>query len=440
MIFSIELIFEFFLIYKVWTEKDRTNLFLWFLTAGIMLMPSFRLGVSVPSCNWMFSIVVLLRVIFLEKNIIEKWNKFPLKNIYVVLLIFHFLQPLFVRYESITQTYFYVVKYVMNTYLYVFWGFCVAPNYNKLKEKKQWVITWIIVLFVIAVISKLITYNFITSSLNADSIWSSERAETERGFRVTGPVASPNVFGYINVLIALFIYQVEMKSYIKYFLIFAVICNLFLCGTRAPLMGFLIASSIYSLFVSKGKIVRIIVTSFICFLVIFNFIGTNETISNYLNNFTDLILTGGENTKGSSTDLREIQLTAAIKYANDNPVMGNGNGYAGYLMSDRENSLYNDDLHGSESYIFFMLIDYGYIYIGIVFAYYCYLFFFFIKYRVRKVKIVMLAISTTIALLSHLITSRPNNSWQIFMPVIGACLYMLIDENERKNIKVESKE
>ena len=49
----------------------------------------------------------------------------------------------------------------------------------------------------------------------------------------------------------------------------------------------------------------------------------------------------------------------------------------------------------------------------------------------------MLAIPTTIAFLTHLITSRPDNSWQVFMPVIGACLYMLKYEN-KKIIKVES--
>ena len=374
MIFSLELILEFFLIYKVWTEKDRTCLFLWFMTAGIMLMPSFKFQVGIPSCNWMFSIVLLLRVIFLEKNIREKWQEFPLKNIYALLLIFHFVQPLFVRFESINLTYFYIIKYIMSTYLYVFLGFCIAPNYNELKEKKQWFMIWIIVLFVIAVICWLFTYNFISNSLNVDSIWSSERAETERGFRVTGPVASPNVFGYINVLIALFIYHVKMKSYIKYLLIVAVICNLFFCGTRAPLMGFLVASGLYSLFIPKGKLFRVIVTFFICFIVFFYFVGSYEAVSNYVNNFTDLILTGGENTKGSTTDLREIQLTAALNYANDNPIWGSGNRYASYLMSDRENSLYNDDLHGSESYIFFMLIDYGYVYIGIILAYYCCLF------------------------------------------------------------------
>jgi len=306
-----------------------------------------------------------------------------------------------------------------------------------LKEKKQWFMIWIIVLFVIAVISWLFTYNFISNSLNVDSIWSSERAETERGFRVTGPVASPNVFGYINVLIALFIYHVKMKSYIKYLLIVAVICNLFFCGTRAPLMGFLVASGLYSLFIPKGKLFRVIVTFFICFIVFFYFVGSYEAVSNYVNNFTDLILTGGENTKGSTTDLREIQLTAALNYANDNPIWGNGNRYASYLMIDRENSLYNDDLHGSESYIFFMLIDYGYVYIGIILAYYCCLFVFFFKYLFIKLRVVMLAIPTTIAFLTHLITSRPDNSWQVFMPVIGACLYMLKYEN-KKIIKVES--
>ena len=433
MIFIVELFFELLLIYKVWNEEDRTNLFIWFMTACIMLFPQFKIGVGIPDCSWMFPIVGLARFAFKDKNLIETWKAFPLKYIYAVLLIFHFVQPIFVSFQPLGLTYFYVIQYTMKTYLYVFLGFCIAPNYNELKEKKQWILACIITLFVIAVISRLTSNNFISSSLNSNSIWTAVREGSERGFRVTGPVASPNAFGFINVLMVLFIYEIEEKIYVKFLLILAVLCNLVFCATRAPLMGFFAVSGIYLLSVSKVKLVRIIVLSSMSFILIFNIIGSNKAFNNYVNNFTDLILTGGENTKGSSADLRLGQLEVSLDYAEDNPIWGNGNMYASYLMSNRNNAAYDNELYGAEGYLFFILIDYGYIYLGIVLVYFCYLLYLFYKYRLRNTRGGMLGIASTTGLLTFLLTSRPDNSWQVFMPVIGACLYMLINEDENTN-------
>ena len=63
MIFVIELLLEAFLIYKVWTERDRTRLFLWFMSAMILLYPNLKIMQGTPAVNWMFPVVCLLRII-----------------------------------------------------------------------------------------------------------------------------------------------------------------------------------------------------------------------------------------------------------------------------------------------------------------------------------------------------------------------------------------
>lgn len=128
-----------------------------------------------------------------RKSLKENWKNFPLKYIYGVILAFHFLQPLFVSWRGMGSTYFYVIQYVMTTYLHVFLGFCIAPDYKKLMEHKKWMYSLLLILFVIAVICRVTTYNFISNTLSEESIWTSDRAQSERGFRVTATLSSPNI-------------------------------------------------------------------------------------------------------------------------------------------------------------------------------------------------------------------------------------------------------
>ena len=95
---------------------------------------------------------------------------------------------------------------------------------------------------------------------------------------------------------------------------------------------------------------------------------------------------------------------------------------------------YDKDLAGAEGYIFYLLIDYGYIYIAIVILYFLYIIFFFIKHSVKFRDICVLGLPVTIALLVHLVTSRPDNSWQVFMPVIGACMGMIVFARQCKKM------
>ena len=236
MIFAFELLVEAFLIYKVWTERDRTRLFLWFMSAMILLHPMLKLMPGIPSVNWMFPVVCLARVIK-ERRLGVSWRSFPLKHIYGAILIFHFLQPLFSRWQGIGMTYFYVVQYVMITYLYVFLGYCMAPDYKKLMESRRWVCACLVIIFGIAVVCEALTYNIIASNITDSTIWTTERADTERGFRVTSTQGSPNIFGYVNVLLAILILNIKDKTGRKYLMFAMILVDIVLCGTRAPIFG-----------------------------------------------------------------------------------------------------------------------------------------------------------------------------------------------------------
>lgn len=431
MIFAIELLVEAFLVYKVWTESDRTRLFLWFMSAMLLLYPGLKLMPGIPAVNWMFPVVCLARVIVKEKKLKTCWKNFPLKYIYGIMLLFHFLQPLFSRWQGFGSTYFYVIQYVMTTYLYVFLGYCMAPDYKKLMEQKKWIYTWLIIIFGIAVICKVLTYNVISSNLSDTSIWSSERAFTDRGFRVTSTQGSPNIFGYVNVLLAVFILNFKEKTRTKCIMFVLILIDLVLCGTRAPMVGLAAALCAYALFVNKAKLIRACLFGITAIIIACNFMTSDSPAMKYVNGVVDIFATGGENTGGSSVDLRERQLAVATSFAVDNPIWGCGNGFCTAMQNEasRQNVFYENDLAGAESVIFYLLIDYGFVYTGLIIIYYLVLIIFYIKNSKRNKDILMLVIPAVIAFMTHLLTSRPDNSWQIFMPLIGAGIYMI---NERK--------
>lgn len=434
MILIIELLIEAFLIYKVWTERDRTRLFLWFMSAMILLFPGLKIIQGTPAVNWMFPVVCLLRIIK-DKKLIKSWNNFPLKYIYGTILLFHFIQPLFSRWQGFGSTYFYVIQYVMTTYLYVFLGYCIAPDYEKLLENKKWIYIWLIVISGIAIICKLLTYNIISSNLSDTSIWVSERAFTDRGFRVTSTQASPNIFGYVNVLLAIFVLNFKEKIRIKCIMFALILINIVLCGTRAPMVGLAVTLCVYALFVNKARLIRVGIVGVVAVIIAGNFVSTDSLMMKYVNGVVDIFTTGGENTGGSSMDMREDQLAVATLYAMKNPLWGNGIGYCNVMQN--ENSLlyifYDDDLRGAESLLFYMLIDYGFVYIGLISFFYLGFILFCIRNHTRNKDILMLVIPSIIALLIHLFTSRPEGSWQIFMPLMGAGLYML---QKRKIMKI----
>ena len=431
MIFAVELLLEAFLGYKVFTESDRTKLFMWFMTAMIMLVPTFKLMPGIPAVNWIFPVICLARVIK-DGNLMSNWSNFPLKYIYAIILIFHFVQPVFVQWQELGSTYFYVIQYVMITYFYLFLGFCMAPDYKKLMKYRNWAYVLLIALFVIAVISKLMTFNIITSSLSEGRIWSSDRAGTERGFRVTATQASPNIFGFICVFFAILIVNYKDSLVKKAISMVIILINILLCATRAPMFGLIAALCVYALFIKTSKVFKSLALV-LCSMVIFvNMVGVNDTINQYINGITDIIMTGGENTSGSSIDLRSRQLAVATAYAADNPIWGKGQGFCSAIQekNTRLHSLYyKDDLAGAESLLFYTLIDYGFIYTGLVLIYFIVLFYNYFKNYRRNKHIVMIAVPMAVALLVHLITSRPDNSWQIFMPIMGACLYMIKKNN-----------
>lgn len=435
MLFYLELLLEIIIGYKILFEKEKTKLFLWFLASAILLHPGFKYGQGVPAVNWMIPIIGMCRLVK-DRSLFSFYRLYPLKYLFGVLLLFHFIQPLFSSFRDLGITYFYIIQYTMSTYLYLFLGFCFAPDYHELLKRKKWIYVMLFIISAIAIISSYYEYNFISEEIVENTIWTSEKAETERGFRTTSTVASPNVFGYINVLFLLFVIRMRGSYFGKGIALLLIMTNIVLCATRAPMAGLFFSLGVYLLMERKGTVLKGVISTLLALSLISYFYGTNETIDKYFSGVTDLFLTGSENTGGSTVELRQAQLAYSMTFADDKPFWGQGLGFCNSILDEESpNHVYFDkDLAGAEGYAFYLLIDYGYIYIAIVILYFLYIIVFFIKNSVKYRDICVLGLPVTIALLVHLVTSRPDNSWQVFMPVIGACMGMIVFARQRRKM------
>lgn len=426
MVFTLELILTLFFAHKVWKEKDRARLILWFMTAMICLMPGFKVVKGTPPVNWLFPTLYFMRLLK-DKEFLASWKFFPLKYIYLVILLFHFVQPLFVKFTTYGSTYFNIIQYVMTSLFYIFIGYSMRSDYKKVLTHRNWIYLLIVLLFGIGVISKFLNYNILTNQLYTDTIWGADNAFSDRGFRVTGTQSSPNIFGFINVFLViclLFIHDVKRTR-----LFFGILCfvNIINSGTRAPFVGLLLVLMLYFVFGHVRVLFRSLIPMTFAFFLCSPVLMKYQTSSSMIMGVADIFMTGGENTTGSSTELRERQMAVATYFADSHPYIGSGNGFCNSIQNE-DSSLhiyYDSDLAGAEGYIFYVLIDYGYVYFVLVIFFGVSLLFILFTGLFKDKELASFGLLLLFALVSHLITSRPNNSWQIFLPFLGMVLWNL---------------
>lgn len=198
--------------------------------------------------------------------------------------------------------------------------------------------------------------NFVTlaHSSSGEILWSSDRALSERGFRSTGTQFSPNIFGLINVTLILLLFHFEKNNYVKLIGAGLLLMNIFFCGTRAPFVVLLLSLIVYGFLINKKQMLKSLCLGLPLLVVFIYFLRDIPIVQSYVEGVLDILLTGGENTGGSSVELRNYQMATALMYFAEAPWVGHGIYYTMNLIN--ENGLfynrYNSLLAGAEGYPF----------------------------------------------------------------------------------------
>lgn len=417
--------------YLIFTRKE--NRFSW-LYIALIFSPGVINIVKKPTyvTDHDLYLLVVLYITFFLSNLRKEWKQYPLKTITILLLINNIcitatsLTPL-----KIQHLIWYGAFEFIGSFLLVFLSFSMIKD-NKPFDflyKKMPIITFLFTFITIfSYITKTNPYmDLVLSFSNIEYVWSN--LNNMRGFRITGFHMSPNSAGLIYTLLSIFILGYTKRLSTKDFIL--TICLLFctfMTATRAAIICHVFALLlIYLLKFNLSKKIKI------AFYVIISFIVIQPLLPNKLTNqlndltsaVTDIFITGGEESTGSSVELREIQTTSALYYFTQHPYWGHGFNYHDVVHSGEEGS--RDDLYGLEGYHLKLLVEEGGIQIVLVLFFLTLLFSKILK-NSKKMKdnysIMMFTILTTYII--FLISSRPGDTWHYVMPMLGALLKIKI--------------
>lgn len=427
----IEFAFYILTCYKILKCKGQENAFYWFVYGCIVLYPMTYIIPSIPLPTVVLPVFCILRSL-IDGKFSQEWKRYPFRIIMVLMVLYHIIHPFIVSWMPLFECMKMEFFGFFQTFTVLLGGYLLAPaNYDRKKLERN-IIYISIILIISGSLCWILSSNFIAAAFSAsgDSYFGSDRVGTERGFRATGTQFSPNSYGNALVLCILLINHYCKKLALKYFTIGLLLLCIVFTASRTPLIILVIGICIYYLFQKKSKLLGAVVVIGISFYLFGEQLAKNEYIGKYIGGVTDLILTGGENTSGSSSDLRERQWFITLYYLEEAPFFGHGEGYTMQLVN--ENGIFyvlkDSDLAGAEGYQYIVLIDHGICYAILALIFFGSIFWFFtlnLKGKDTK-ESAKWGLCLTSCLFIFLLSSRPNQVWQIYCPFIALYLKNII--------------
>lgn len=422
MIVAIEIILELFIAYKLLTEEDYGKLFYYYIAGTILLYPYFRF---IPWCipNIFLSAVATVRLIK-DGTFSSCWEAFPEKKMMLAFLAFVFIQPIMSGRFGYSESILAGLQDFIGHIYQLFIGFCLAPTYDELKKHKNILYTTIGILSVVGITSYVMKYNFVAFGIDDTNVWI--EGAGGRAFRSVATQVSPAIYGMICAALAIFILQIEENKSTTYLMLTLLLANIICCSTRSPLMELIVAISAFYILKGARQFVKYLFVAAIVLFVGLDILSTAiPEVHDLVGGITDIFTTGGENTKGSNVEMRQLQLAASYAYFLQNPIWGNGVLFIGSITSKtgQYHHLYNTDLLGSEGYIYYLLIEYGIIYIILIITLTIKLIRYFLEYRKKDNELGSLSLAIFSVLILHLFFTRPENAWDVIFPILGIMLY-----------------
>ena len=414
------------------SNKDKQTKFLWMFAGYAFLHPFFKMPILPIAPMW-FPICVTYKA-WRDKELKSLWKNYPLRWITLAFFIYHVIHPLFYYWQGFGISFYREIQEFIWTYYLLFVGFILCPsnwNWDKAIVNIERIA---LVLISISFLVQIVHANFISLAFSSTGETMYEfDTDSTRGFRDTGTQFSPNIFGIINVVVFLLIFYFEKNVVRRWIYLSFLFLVIVFTATRAPLVMLIMSFMTYYALKSKTKLLSILLLFLPLVFIAGNIIPQTNIVGQYLSGVLDIFATGGQNTDGSSMELRENQWETALFISADAPFMGHGAGYTNNLINENGifSNIYKGGLAGAEGYQYYLVIDYGIIYFFMFIIFFASLFFFFFKGYRRNKELSIFGFMFTIFELAFLLSSRPQNSWQMILPFVGLFMKMLYDYNAK---------
>ena len=398
LIFILEACLHIYISVILLSNKDKQTKFLWMFAGFAFLHPFFHIKI-VPNHSFFYCFLVLFDA-WRKKSLKQIWSSYPLKVITFCIILFHLIHPIFYTWQGFGQSLYAEFMEFLRTYAIIFVGFALCPE----------------------------NWNWEKFGFDPDA---------ERTFRNTGTHYSPNIFGILNVVLFLLINHFEKRSLVKRILLPLLLLVIIFTATRTPFVILIISLAVYYALFSKTKMMKILLYGIPIFFIVMNNLPETSMIGKAVNSVIDVFLTGGQNTSGSSVELRESQWEVAVAIGSTAPLFGHGVGFTENLINETGviKMAYRGGLFGAEGYQFFLAIDYGLIYSLMVVFFFLSMLFFFIKgyFFKNRSEYAILGFVLTVFEIFFLFSSRPQGSWHITMLFAGLFMKMLCDTRHSVN-------
>lgn len=323
--------------------------------------------------------------LFRYEEMKKYWNGFPFKWQLLLMLVSSFIIAFFSKYISdlqhrISQPLF----EFMDSYLLFFIAY-VYSRRNSFCSLKNTLVICTIILTIIGIINGILRFNPYIALIEADNIFDFAHMYTHRErFRISSLFSNPFDYGYTCLILNMItIYLKQMKIIGKWqfsILFLGSFWGILFCNCRTVVIVYVIGISIYYLVAVSLKRHMAYFLLFIIFYSI-TYISipivehkTNQIVSAFTN-------FKGEDVKGSSLNLRTIQLTGSFLFFQKSPIVGNGYNYIRDKLGwgKQKISKQNRKMAGYESVIFKLLIERGIIGIVAYLLFYGSILFYLIK-------------------------------------------------------------
>lgn len=357
-------------------------------------------GFSFSKCPQLLALIMFIQH---HKKIIKSlnWlNSQPyFKLIYIIVLADIILIVTSPHLRSAWAIGSFFIAEILLKYFVIILPLCFIRNFGDIRKLVKPVFYSMVVLSILAALQYTTRELFIDTLLDIQFPGNSLQSDTRP--RATSLFISSFDFGYVNLLLMLFLFYARNRRWLRktkfHISIFLGCTNTLLCGSRTVLFCIIIAVIVYVLIRHNfAKNTCYALAAIMILIVGYAYIPAVQSKVDLLLSSFDM----NSKVEGSSMSMRINQYTATLYHIKDNILFGRGYRYFLIDMSWGEDgyaSLADSDLKGLEGVLMNYMLERGFFGAGIYIIFYSILLYYTYKYRVQSLFASASATATVVA-------------------------------------------
>ena len=407
----------FFCCFKIF-KNSGVDKFIWLMIGMSMINTAYT--PIMGSSHYVLLLSYLLSLFF-DSHLREDIRLYPLKSASVVIFIIYILIALFSSVYPLWYSLYRSLFEYSLSFLMLFAGFHAVQKV----EDYDKILNVLVLVILVSAVYGLICFALKTNPYN-DLVGISEIgvdynvSEAVRGYRIAGFCNTSNPHAHLLTVGSFLLINRKVNKLTITITVLS-LANLLLSDSRAPIADLLVLVVTY--LVCSKNLARNSIYILLGIIAISLLPSVAKILSHVFTNVIDVFSAEGKNeVQGSSMALRIYQFKSALSYFVERPLFGHGLHY--YSEKIFHSGTSNHGLYGMESYILYLMVEYGVIMAIAVIYWYAKIIHTTLVYKDHRYYKIPLALTFT--LIAYLLLNRPSDVYEYFLPFIGLGLKLLL--------------